>query len=107
MDQKTERLYPSPPLETKDSEKRLQKKLNHVNSFNKHITNIKEMITYIEDNNNKSKKNFNKYKTITTILKSFDTFVIIATTSSSITLSLTRIGLLAIPMSTATAFNNL
>ena len=40
---------------------------------------------------------------ITTILKSFDTFVIIATTSSSITLSLTGIGLIVIPISTATA----
>ena len=40
---------------------------------------------------------------ITTILKSFDTFVNIATTSSSITLSLKRIGLIAIPISTATA----
>ena len=40
-------------------------------------------------------------KTITTILKSFDTFVIIATTSSSNTLSLTGIGLIVIPISTA------
>ena len=37
---------------------------------------------------------------LTTILKSFDTFVIIATTSKSITLSLTRIGLLVRPVST-------
>ena len=40
---------------------------------------------------------------MTTILKSVDTIVIIATTSSSITLSLTRIVLIVIPMSTATA----
>ena len=43
------------------------------------------------------------YKTIITILKSFDTVVIITTTSSSITLSLTRIGLTVIPISTASA----
>ena len=61
------------------------------------------MITYFKDKNNKSKKRHKNYKTITTILKSFDRFVIIATTSSSITLSLTGIGLLAIPISTATA----
>ena len=36
-------------------------------------------------------------------MKSFDIFVIIATTSSSITLSLTGIGLIVIPISTATA----
>ena len=39
---------------------------------------------------------------ITTILKSFNTFVIIALTSSSITLSLTGIGLIVKPFSTAT-----
>ena len=61
------------------------------------------MITYFKDKNNKSKKKYKKYKTLTTILKSFDTFVIIATTSSSIFLSLTVIGLVAIPISTATA----
>ena len=53
--------------------------------------------------NNKSKKKYKKYKTLTTIPKSFDTIVIIATTSTSITLSVTGIGLLAIPFSTATA----
>ena len=61
------------------------------------------MITYFTDENNKSKKKYKKYKTITTTLKSFHTFVIITTTSSSITLSLTRIDLIAIPISTATA----
>ena len=40
---------------------------------------------------------------MTTILKSFDTLVIITTTLSSITLSLTRVGLIVIPISTATA----
>ena len=61
------------------------------------------MITYFKDKNNKSKKKYKKYKTLTTILKSFDTIVIIATTSTSITLSVTGIGLIAIPISTATA----
>ena len=105
MDQKTDRLYQNLPFEKKniDLEQRLEKKLNDVNSFNNHINNIKEMITYFKDENNKSKKKYKKYKTLTTILKSFDTFVIFATTSSSITLSLTGIGLIAIPISTATA----
>ena len=61
------------------------------------------MITYFKDKNNKSKKRYKKYKTITTILKSFDTFVIIATTSSCINLSLTGISLIALPISTASA----
>ena len=60
------------------------------------------MITNFKDKNNKSNKRYEK-KTLTTMLKSFDTFVIIATTSSSITLSLTGIGLIAIKISIATA----
>ena len=61
------------------------------------------MIIYFKDKNSKSKKKCEKYKTLTTKLKSFDIFVIIATTSSSIILSLTGIGLIAIPVSTASS----
>ena len=103
MEQKCDRLYPTAPLENIDLEQRLEKKINDVNSFNNHVNNIKEVITYFKDKNNKSKKRYKNFKTITTILKSFDRSVIIATTSGSVTLSLTGIGLLAIPISTATA----
>ena len=58
------------------------------------------MIIYFRDENHKSKKRSKKYKTLTTILKSFDTFVIIATASNSITLSLAGIGSIVIPIST-------
>ena len=45
METKTNRLYPSAPLlENIHLEKRLEKKINDVNSFNNHINNIKEMI---------------------------------------------------------------
>ena len=61
MDQKTDKLYPSAPLlENIDLEKRLEKKINDVNSFNNHINNIKEMITYFRDKNHKSKKKYKK-----------------------------------------------
>ena len=56
MDQKCDRLYPSAPLENSDLTRRLEKKLNDSNSFNNHINNIKEMITYFKDKTNKSKK---------------------------------------------------
>ena len=105
MDQNCGRLYPSAPIENKifDLEQGLEKKLNDVNGFNNSINNIKEMMTYFKDKNIKSKKSHEKYKTKTKISKSFDTFVIIATKSSSITLSLTGIGLIVIPISTALA----
>ena len=104
METKTDRLYTSAPLEKDiNLEQRLEQKINDVNSFNNHINNIKGMITYFKDKNHKSKKKYKKYKTLTTILKSIDTIVLIATTSTSITLSITGIGLLVIPISTATA----
>ena len=77
--------------------------MNDVNSFINRISNTKEIITYFKAKNNKSKKKHKKYRTLTTVLKSFETFVIIATTSNSITLILTGIGLIAILISTATA----
>ena len=70
-----------------DLEQRLEKKLNDVNSFNNHINNIKEMITYFKNKNNNTKKKFKKYRTLTTILELFNTIVIFATTSSAITLT--------------------
>ena len=56
MDQKCDRLYPSAPSENIDIEQRLEKKINDVNSFKNSVNNIREMITYFKDKNNKSKK---------------------------------------------------
>ena len=61
MEQKTDRLYPSAPLEKDvNLEQRIEKRLSEVNSFNNHINKIKEMITYFKDKNNKSKKKYKK-----------------------------------------------
>ena len=103
MEQKCDRLYPSAPLENIDLEKRLEKKINDVNSFNNHINNIKEMITYFKDKNNKSKKRFKNYKTLNTVLESVDSIVIIGATTTSITLSATGVGLILLPISTGIA----
>ena len=101
MEAKTDKLYPL--LENIDLEKRLEKKLNDVNSFNNHINNIKEMITYFKDRNNKSKKRYKKYKTLNTKLESVDSIVIIGATSTSITLSVTGVGLIILPISAGIA----
>ena len=104
MEPKCDKLYPSAPLlENIDLEKRLEKKINDVNSFNNHINNIKEMITYFKDKNNKSKKKYKNYKALNTVLESVDSFVIIGATSTSITLSITGIGLLVLPISAGIA----
>ena len=103
MEQKTDRLYPTTPLEKDDLEQKVEKKLNDVNSYYYSNNDIKEMSTYFKDTNRKTKKKNKEYKKLTTKLKSFDTIVVIATTTSSITLSLTGIGLTAIPITTASA----
>ena len=103
MEQKTDRLYPSAPLENINLELRLEKRLSDVNSFNNHINNITELITYLKEENNKSKNKYKNYKTLTTILESVNSVVIIAATSTSITLSITGVGLIILPISTGIA----
>ena len=53
--QPTLKLNPSAPLESFHLKQRLENKKNGVNSFNNFTNNIKEMITYFKDKNNKSK----------------------------------------------------
>ena len=104
MDQNCDKFYPSAPLlENIDLEKRLEKKINNVNSFNNHINNIKEMITYFKDKNHKSKKRYKNYKTLNTILESVDSIVFIGATSTSITLSITGMGMIILPISAGIA----
>ena len=104
MDQKYDRLYPAAPLlKNIDLEKRLENKINDVNSFNNHVNNIKGMITNFKDKNHKSKKKYKNYKTLNTVLESVDSIVIIAATSTSITLSVTGIGLTVLPISAGIA----
>ena len=105
MEQKCDRLYPSAPFENKniDLEQRLEKKINDVNSFNNHINNIKEMITYFKDKNHKSKKRYKKYKNLSIVSESVDTIIIIGVTSTSITLSITGVGLIILPISAGIA----
>ena len=61
------------------------------------------MITYFKDKNKKSKKKYKSYKTLNTISESVDSIVIIAATSTSITLSVIGIGLIVLPISAGIA----
>ena len=67
------------------------------------LKNIKEMITYFKDRNNKSKKKYKNYKTLNTLLESVDSIVIFGATSASIILSITGIGLIILPISAGIA----
>ena len=61
------------------------------------------MITYFKDKNHQSKKRYKNYKTLNTVLESVDSIFIIAATSNSITLSITGIGLIVLPISAGIA----
>ena len=80
---KTDRLYPSAPLENIDLEQKLERKKIDVSSFNNSINNVKEVVSYFKDRQRKPKKKHKKFEMLTRILKSFDTFYIIVTTSNS------------------------
>ena len=61
------------------------------------------MITYFKDKNHKSKRRYKNYKFLNTILESVDSIVIIAATSTSISLSITGFGLIILPISAGIA----
>ena len=61
------------------------------------------MITNFKEKNNKSKKRYNNYKTLNTALESVDSIIIIGATSTSITLSVTGVSLIILPISAGIA----
>ena len=65
------------------------------------------MNNYFKVKNHNPKQKYEKFELLATILKSVDTFAILATTSSSITLSLSGISLIVIPSSTGRAFGTI
>ena len=56
------------------------------------------MITYFKDKNHRSKKKYYFNKTITLILESLDTVVIIGAATTSVTLSVSGVALIVVPI---------
>ena len=61
------------------------------------------MIIYFRDKNHKSKHKYQNYKTLKTDSKPKDSIVVIGATSISISLSITCLGLVIVPISTSIA----
>ena len=104
-----QKLYPTitptaPPSTDVESmiNKRLQNVLQSesqkVNSFNNSIQNISLMMKYYEMEEKKYKQKYNKYKLINNIINSTDSLIVIGTTSASITLSITGVGIIVVPI---------
>ena len=104
-----QKLYPSltptaPPSTPYDVEsminKRLQSELQKVNSFNNSIQNISLMMKNYEMEEKKYKQKYTKYKLINNLLNSLDGIIVIVigTTSASVTLSITGVGIIVVPI---------
>ena len=78
--------------------KRLQSELQKVNIFNSSLQNISSMMKYYELEENKYKKKYTKYKLINNIINSTDGLMILGTTSASVTLSITGVGIIVVPI---------
>ena len=78
--------------------KHLQSELQKVNSFNNSIQNISLMMKYYEMEENKYKQKYNKYMLINNLINSLDGIIVIGTTSASISLSITGVGIIIVPI---------
>ena len=95
----TPQTAPSAPYDVESMiNKRLQSELQKVNSFNNSIQNISLMTKYYELEENKYKKKYTKYKLINNIINSTDGLIILGTTSASVTLSITGVGIIVVPI---------
>ena len=73
--------------------------MNDLNSSNILIKNIRELVSYLKDTNRKSKMKYNFFKTLTSILESVDTVAFIGSTTMFMTLLVTAVGLIVVPIS--------
>ena len=74
----------------------LQSEFQKVNSFNNSIQNISLMMKYYEMEEKKYKQKYTKYKLINNLINSTDGLIIIGTTSASVTLSITGVGIIVV-----------
>ena len=98
-----QKLYPSmtpsaPYVVESRINKQLQSELQKVSSFNNSIQNLSLLMKYYELEENKYKKKYTKYKLINNIINSTDGLVITGTTSASVTLSITGVGIIVVPI---------
>ena len=98
-----QKLYPSmTPSAPYDVEsminRRMQSELQKVSSFNNSIQIISLMMKFYELEETKYKKKYTKYKLINNLINSTDGLILIGTTSASVTLSITGVGIIVVPI---------
>ena len=76
----------------------INKQLAKVSSFNISIQKIMMMMKDYELDENENKEKYIKYKLINNLINSTDGLIIIGTTSASVTLSNTGVGIIVVPI---------
>ena len=82
-----------------DLEQSLEKNVKVANSLNNSSNNPEEMNIYLGDKNHKSKKKYKYYKRLTSTLQSVDTVASMGATKTPVTLLVTGVGLIVLPIS--------
>ena len=91
-------MYPSAPYLNSDVESMINKHFAKVSSFNNSIQNNSLTMKHYEVEETKYKKKYIKCKLINNLINSTDGLIIIGTTSASVTLSITVVGPIVVPI---------
>ena len=89
----SEKLYPC--LQPSDS---LDLRLKEINRFNNSIQNIKDIHNFYNHEAKKYKKKSKQYKLINCLIQSIDGVSLLGVSSTAITLSVTGVGLIVVPI---------
>ena len=89
----SEKLYPC--LRESDN---LDMRLKEKNSFNNSIQNIKDIQNFYNHEAKKYKKKSKQYKLINCLIQSIDGVSVLAVSSTCVTLSVTGVGLVVVPI---------
>ena len=76
----------------------LDLRLKEINSFNNSIQNIKDIQSFYNHEAKKFKKKSKQYKLITCLIQSIDGVSVLAVSSTCVTLSVTGVGLVVVPI---------
>ena len=93
-----EKLYPSLQQQVDSLEQHLNIRLKEINSFNNSIQNIKDIKNFYNHEAKKYKKKSKQYKLINCSIQSVDGVSILAVSSTCVTLSITGVGLVVVPV---------
>ena len=93
-----EKLYPSLQPQVDNLEQHLNLRLKEINSFNNSIQNIKDIKNFYNHEAKKYKKKSKQYKLINCLIQSVDGVSILAVSSTCVTLSITGVGLVVVPV---------